>query len=114
MAQIDRHDEGFIGHGGTAPRTKSQQMRSTIFDNQWPDDTPAQPRRITSGKEVSADAMAAAAAFGHTPSVPTQSGKSPSYHRAMSRHLERQGTQTQLARSHAYRVDFDPKPPPAV
>ena len=83
MASIDRHDEGFIGHGGTAPRTKSQQMRSTIFDNQWPDDTPAQPRRITSGKEVSADAMAAAAAFGHTPSVPTQSGKSPSYHRAM-------------------------------
>ena len=37
MAQIDRHDEGFIGHGGTAPRTKSQQMRSTIFDNQWPE-----------------------------------------------------------------------------
>ena len=114
MASIDRHDEGFIGHGGTAPRTKSQQMRSTIFDNQWPDDTPAQPRRITSGKEVSADAMAAAAAFGHTPSASAVSGKSPSYHRAMSRHLERQGTQTQLARSHAYRVDFDPKPPPAV
>ena len=73
-------------------------MRSTIFDNQWPDDTPGRSARIVEARKVSADAMAAAAAFGHTPSVPTQSGKSPSYHRAMSRHLERQGTQTQLAR----------------
>ena len=64
MASIDRHDEGFIGHGGTAPRTKSQQMRSTIFDNQWPEDTRcAAPDHV---EGVSSDAMAAAAAFGHT------------------------------------------------